>query len=348
MTNTQSYEQLNHNQAIKKYKNWTNEDVSNLILHYPESSWSKLLSVFPLRNKDDITQKAHSIGLKRNQNSKWSNKELDILMENYRTLSTNELINLMPNRTSYSIITKAKRMGLINREKWTKEEKEKLIRLYPISSNEELAKEFQNRTTNAILEYAQNKLYLKKSEKYFTNKKDDLRIELIQSLKELAEALGRTPYMDEVNNGSNTAGISTYIRCFGSYSSACVASGLEPNNNLFGKTNVYYSISNDICLSKYELDITNYFIENNISYKKEVLYREIMADERCGSRRVDWLVNENIIVEYFGMMDKESYAERTKFKIDLCRDNNIKLIEVYPHDFINNMFGLIEKLKQII
>lgn len=98
----------------------------------------------------------------------------------------------------------------------------------------------------------------------------------------------------------------------------------------------YFSHNNDLCNSKYELLITNFLIENNINYKKEILYSKFINDSKCGKKRVDWVINDNIFVEFFGLMNVEKYRKSVKTKIDLCKNNNIELISIYPSD-INNL-----------
>jgi hypothetical protein len=116
--------------------------------------------------------------------------------------------------------------------------------------------------------------------------------------------------------------------------------------NLFGETtHVYYSSNGDLCLSKSELIITEILIDNNIQYEKEYLYCDLISDV-CGLKRMDWLVNENIVVEYFGLPEKEYYQERMIEKINLCNKNNVKLIQLFRNDFFRNYKGIIEKFNQ--
>lgn len=77
------------------------------------------------------------------------------------------------------------------------------------------------------------------------------------------------------------------------------------NNQLDFKNN----INGDIILSKSELFITNYFIENNILYRKEVFYNEFIPFEECGFKKFDWVVKDYVI-EFFGMMNKKEYKAK--------------------------------------
>lgn len=125
----------------------------------------------------------------------------------------------------------------------------------------------------------------------------------------------------------------TYIRKFGSYSNACKLLDLPININIFGNSvQAYTSINGDICYSSSELIITNYLYANGINYKKEVLYKDIINDERCKSKRCDWLISDNIIVEFFGMPRKKFYEIRMNEKRVICKDNNIRLIELFEKD----------------
>lgn len=126
-------------------------------------------------------------------------------------------------------------------------------------------------------------------------------------------------------------------RYIGGYREACKLAGLPININIFGSNGYsYMSKNNDLCWSKAEVVITNYFIDNNINYKREVLYSDYTTDKRVHNKNCDWVINNTIFVEYFGMMDKEYYKSKAEIKIKICNDNNIPLISLTEKN-LNNL-----------
>lgn len=102
-----------------------------------------------------------------------------------------------------------------------------------------------------------------------------------------------------------------------------------------------------MCLSLAEKQVTDFFIENNITYEKDVPYSKHINDSRCNSKTFDWyLPDYNIFVEYFGLDDKDHYIKKMEMKRTICRDNNIVLIELFKTDFRKNR--LFEKFKTFI
>jgi hypothetical protein len=57
-----------------------------------------------------------------------------------------------------------------------------------------------------------------------------------------------------------------------------------------------------------------------------------MKDIRCKNKTVDWIINNNIFVEYFGLSDKPIYNKRMEEKRTICRDYNIVLIGLERKD----------------
>ena len=80
---------------------------------------------------------------------------------------------------------------------------------------------------------------------------------------------------------------------------------------------------------------SNFFINNNIKYIKEVPYSNLCSDDRLKNKIADWVINDNVVVEFFGMMDKDFYNSKAQNKIMLCKENNINLIYLTEKDLIN-------------
>lgn len=330
----------------RRNNRWTKEQIQILKDKYSSETWDNLLELLFPFSKEDIEKKACKLKIKRDcYYGMYSQEDIDWLLINYSTSSNNDILKRFPNRTLQAIRTKASELGVKIREFWSEEELEKLKELYPYEKDNYKLADIFNRSRDAIVLTA-GKLGLKKEflKSDTEETKEQKRIEMIKDLQDFANELGRTPFQSEVAENKNIACETSYRRFFGSYSEACVQAGLEPNMNIFGDCKpVLLSKNNDICLSKYELYITNIFIDNNLKYIKEALYKDIIKDDyRCGLKRCDWLI-DGIIVEYFGLMDKDYYKKKVIEKMQICKDNNVRLIDLYPNDIINNFAGLREK-----
>lgn len=110
------------------------------------------------------------------------------------------------------------------------------------------------------------------------------------------------------------------------------------------------------CDSMAEVLIHNFLINKNIPIKytgrKFRIKNEIDGESYCP----DWIINDNVIVEYFGLYTEKSYniplfdnyREKTHRKIKFY--NNLpdnKFIPLYKSDLKNNFKGLIEKFTRL-
>lgn len=229
-------------------------------------------------------------------------------------------------------------MGLKNIDSWSEEEIKLLKEKYPHYTNKELVKRFfPNRNAESIRTMANKNGIIKsnkKKSKWYNEEN------LINDLKELAIKLNRTPRIFEIKL-YNLPSEATYRRYFGSYSNACEIADLDLNMCLFGESlKVYKSMNGDKCFSQAEVIITDFFILNNIPYKKEEYYKDYINDNRCKTKRCDWIIYDNIFVEYFGLPDKSYYYKKMEVKRDICKDNDIKLIELFKKDLetLNTIF----------
>jgi predicted hydrocarbon binding protein len=233
---------------------------------------------------------------------------------------------------------KEKEIKKINEDIWTEEEKNILIENWEGKSAKYISENLINRTVSSIYHKAEKmKLYTSNKSLVKYNKED-----MLKDLLNLSIKLGRTPiHSDLISN--NLASIGTYRYYFGNYTEACIAAGLLPNFSKIGvgRKGVYLSSKNDICYSLYELIITEFFIENIFNYKKEYYYYKLINDKRCGKREADWLLNNNILVEFWGFPNDKNYYNRMEQKRLICKDNNIRLIEIYKENIndLNRMFS---------
>ena len=83
-----------------------------------------------------------------------------------------------------------------------------------------------------------------------------------------------------------------------------------------------------------------------ISYKKEEYYKQYIKDFNK-NYRFDFTFNINnkmVFVEIFGITGNKKYNKKMDEKIKLCKENNLKLIELYPNDIGQNSFEEIYRL----
>jgi len=331
---------------LKKVKRWTDEQINILKEKYSCEDWDILLDLLKPFIRKEINQKASKLKIKRDIYG-WSEEEILILQNNYKTMSIKELIKLLPNKTECAIVTKANKIGLKSREKWTDEDIEKIKKYYPIKDIKFLQEMFPDRSVKAIETMALKILKLHKNDNYEDDiVKPERKEMLISKLKEFANKLGRTPFRMEITNKNNMPSISTYNRNFGNFTNALKIAGLEVKHYLYGKKQtIYYSKNKDICCSIGELIITDFLVDNNITYIKDVEYNTLINDDRCRTKRFDWIINNNVPVEYFGLAGQKKYDIKTKNKLSICKDNDINLISIYQKDLANLNFIFSDHLK---
>ena len=92
--------------------------------------------------------------------------------------------------------------------------------------------------------------------------------------------------------------------------------------------------------SYYERAFDNYLYKLGVEHEHDVRLpfdKRYMTDFKVG----------NVYVEIWGMMGWKPYEERRLRKLDLYRENNCKLLEVFPEDF-KNLEVKINELKRLI
>jgi hypothetical protein len=61
-------------------------------------------------------------------------------------------------------------------------------------------------------------------------------------------------------------------------------------------------------------------------------YKDFINDQECNTKTVDWVLNNDVFVEYFGMPDKSYYYKKMEVKRLICKRNNKRLIELFFED----------------
>jgi hypothetical protein len=306
---------------------WTEEKIKYLYKYYPERKYDILFEKLNSNNIDMIRHKAMDLGIKV-VGYDYTENDILFLKENYDKISYNEISKIL-NKPIGSISMKINRLGLLKSEKWSDEEINLLIEKYPHYTNKYLSEKiFVSREPNSIRTKAL-KLGLHKTKEKGVHFFD--KDEMIEMLIDLADKLGRTPSLEELSIYGLPSSKS-YERYFDGYRQACMMAGLEINESLWGRARIYISSNGDVCYSNSERIITEFFIEKNIKYTKDDKYSSLCDDKRCGNKRVDWVINEEYVVEYWGYPKIEEYKIKKDIKIDICKINNIKLIELERRD----------------
>lgn len=163
--------------------------------------------------------------------------------------------------------------------------------------------------------------------------------DLLDDLIRISEELERTPSQNDLKYFHDVASSAKYSDEFGSWNEAIKLAGLKPNNNM------YYSNGGIECLSYYELVFTNMLEEYSLKFLKEEPYRKYINTNRL--YRFDYVIDlddQKLFVEIFGITCRPDYKEKTNIKINICKENQLNLIEIYPYDFTSYKTNEIYKM----
>jgi hypothetical protein len=154
----------------------------------------------------------------------------------------------------------------------------------------------------------------------------------LDDLRKLADELGRLPIQRDANDNDWTPSATYYARHFGSFSKALKAAGLS---NMEYNSRIKTTPQGNLCLSSYEYDFCCMLEDYNFKFEKEEFYKKYIPSlDR--DFQIDFTLNFNdkiFIVEIFGMMEHEWYREKTEYKIQLCKNNGLNMIDLYKEDF---------------
>lgn len=266
----------------------------------------------------------------------WTDEEIKFLIENFETEDKDYICKTL-NKEWKAIGKKARSLGL-NR---TKKNGEKYIASHPSNKTEDefILNNFERMTSsemarvlNRSVFFVENRCgYLnvfpykkRKNPNEFTN--DDL----INFIILFYDEKGYPPSIEDIQKDPLTPSIDTYYDRFGSYLNALIMSGIDLySDSSFGRRCV--SKSGEFCFSIPEKEITDFLFDNNIRYRKEVLYSEL-SNKIFSKHRADWVLFDDTVVEYFGLENKIKYNEKTRYKIELCKENSITIISIYKKD----------------
>ena len=171
--------------------------------------------------------------------------------------------------------------------------------------------------------------------------------EVLDLLLKLKDELGRTPLQEDVIKCEWLPSPNYFHKYFGGYKEALNLIGLKTSKTCRSESGVK-------CNSQYELKIANALENHNVSYEKEVQYKTVIPDFPK-AYRFDFAIEKDNVkyyIEFFGITGVHSYEEKTKEKIELCRNNSINLISLFPEDIYSKSYDdvynlIMDKCKEI-
>lgn len=106
------------------------------------------------------------------------------------------------------------------------------------------------------------------------------------------------------------------------------------------KWRIRHSKDGSICRSTYEQLICDVLFDNKIIYKKDVYYKSFIPSFDKGYTVDYYLSHYNVHIEVFGIEGDEKYDNRIKEKQEIFKNNNLKLISIFPQDFKDNNYKM--------
>ncbi|KGM93307.1 hypothetical protein IRP63_14445 (plasmid) [Clostridium botulinum] len=165
--------------------------------------------------------------------------------------------------------------------------------------------------------------------------------ELVDKIYRLKEEIGDIPTQNDIDECEYLPSTTCIIRTFGSIR--------EMQLKLFDKTysKIKVTCNGTICNSSYEYKVAKVLENNNIPFEKEELYKNYIENFNKGYK-FDFTIiydNKKYFIEVFGITGIKDYKTKTKEKIQLCKNNKLPLIELYPQDLWDKSY---EEIKQNI
>ena len=174
--------------------------------------------------------------------------------------------------------------------------------------------------------------------------------ELEKFFMDFVKENNRVPTLREFNENPLLPSCKSYTNRFGSWGKACRFYGFKPNE----RQPKYYLDNGEICDSSYECKVSIWLRDNNISYGRNIPYKDIDIDYN-GSMNCDYLIhgNKNWYVEIAGMLWSKEYVptssetilyhKKLKRKEQILRRNNLDYRIIYACEFKNGDIGEILK-----
>lgn len=194
----------------------------------------------------------------------------------------------------------------------------------------------------------------------------ELKENRLKSLKELIEFKLNIEF-DDIPEKISYPFLVDYNRKFGAICDLYYQSDIflwvnECYPNHFNKEDFYNNIAKDGTRldSKDEVLIHNKMLDNNLKLtyfeNKQTAMKDYYNKDEDESYVPDWIVNDKIILEYFGWYNQKqymknstitSYIDKANRKINYYKkQDGFVFIDLYPEDIKNNFHGMVEKFKK--
>ena len=333
---------------MEKFK-WTEEKIELLRQYYPNTEWEELYKILGTDRKLSIMSMASKYKISRDLYNKCHRiqEQVDFVLENHDKMTATQMSKIL-NCSLSLIIYIAQDHNLIikSRVLLKKEDEELFIELYPKYTNKYLSEKYFPYLTPGQINKTARKYHLVKSKEKSIKWYD--KEDLLERLEIAIREHGRVPILAELQ-AWGLPSEKTFCRYFGGLTKACELIGIErPNYSkpIVSKEGVYYDNNHNVCLSKSEVVISNFLIEQNIDFTKESYYKDIIPYEECGNKRFDWKIGDKYI-EFFGLDNYKDYNQKTERKIALCKKYNIDLLALRTKDLLSKKWKnkILEFLK---
>ena len=162
--------------------------------------------------------------------------------------------------------------------------------------------------------------------------------EILDNLYKLKEEIGFIPTKVEINKCSYLPYVQSILYRL-NYKSL-----VDLQNDLFGETSSHVvritTINGTKCFSSYEYIVAQILENGNYCFIKDGYYKDFIKQlsSKHTTDFIIWNNNNYYFIEIFGLMSYLEYAEKTTWKIQLCKDNNIPLLALYPKDISMSQF----------
>jgi len=268
----------------------------------------------------------------------WDKNEIQYLIDNYQSKNDKEIAEYL-NRTERGVSYKRNELKLFRQSQkqfWEQFEIDYLKNNFYNTPQEEIESFLHYRKWETIRAYATKVLHLDRKN-YLYKYQLDNGMRICRRCNELL-----------LENEDN------FFKSRNSFRSYCKKCWTELHyEKVYGENfkevhyELYknlYDLNNEKCDSIPEKIITNWLIENNISFIKHPYYKNYIQEEKT-FRKFDWVIhvdNKSYYVEYFGLWDVNSnnaylklYTYKAKKKIKLLYKNGLidNSILIFPYDF---------------
>lgn len=255
-------------------------------------------------------------------------EEKEFMANNFGVLSLKEIGKALE-RNPGVVGNILRKRGIKKNIRWNKKDDKTIKNNIGKMSPSEMAKElFPDRSLSSIFHRIQE-LGLQKNKPRYSKDNNFL----LKELSRVSKEIGRTPMRKELTSLYLPSEV-VWTSRFGSYGEACVLAGITPNKG-FVKRNIS-KVGENLCLSNSEAKITRFLLDKNIQFEKEVKYSKFINIEDSGNLVCDWVLYNDIFVEFFGMERNKRYIQKMKRKISLCKKHGIRLISIMEED-INSL-----------